>query len=132
MFLITYREHLSIVFTGMFALFTVAIILAGALTSFTTDYSAKIDYFGSVDFRIYHILDIFSCSVNILYLIYMISGVFLTNQYKSDKMGENPKVCIINHNFLLNNHMIRQSQLSESCKSDSEIWSNSIWYRNSD
>ena len=86
------REHLSIAFTGMYALFTVAITLTGALSSFTTDYSSSIDYFGSVDFRIYHILDIFAYSMNILYLIYMISGVFFTNNMKSDKMGENPKV----------------------------------------
>ena len=94
---IIYRDHLSIVFTGMYALFIVAIMLTGALSSFTTSYSASIDYFGSVDFRVYQILDIFAYSINILYLIYMISGVFLTNHWKSDKMGENPKVYIIHH-----------------------------------
>ena len=95
MFTIIYREHLSIVFTGLYALFAVAITLAGALSSFTTDYSVKIDYFGSVDFQIYNILDGFSFSLNMLYLIYMIIGVFITNYWKSDKMGENPKVNIV-------------------------------------
>ena len=97
MLLIIYREHLSIVFTGMYALVIVAISLAGALSSFATSYGANIDYFGSTDFRMYRIMDITAFTVNSSYMLYMIVGSFLTNLRKSDKMGENPKVCILNH-----------------------------------
>ena len=102
MLLIIYSEHLSIVFTGVYALVIVAISLAGALSSFATSYGADIDYFGSTDFRMYRIMDITAFSVNSLYLLYMIVGSFLTNMRKSDKMGENPKVCILNHDFTVN------------------------------
>ena len=101
-FYIIYSEHLSIVFTGVYALVIVAISLAGALSSFATSYGADIDYFGSTDFRMYRIMDIAAFSVNSLYLLYMIVGSFLSNMRKSDKMGENPKVCILNHDFTVN------------------------------
>ena len=86
----------------MYALVIVAISLAGALSSFATSYGADIDYFGSTDFRMYRIMDITAFSVNSLYLLYMIVGSFLSNMWKSDKMVENPKVCILNHDFTVN------------------------------
>ena len=99
--LIIYSEHLSIVFTGVYALVIVAISLAGALSSFATSYGADIDYFGSTDFRMYRIMDIVAFSVNSSYLLYMIVGSFLSNMWKSNKMGENPKVCILNHHLTI-------------------------------